>query len=686
MQAIEGYKPHIIFVDVLLKRKDGYEVSREIHQNFGQIPVVLMRSEFVELDQKKYKSCGAKAELEKPFHVKEMRKLVTSLVKEVQSPKISKFLDFPEGMKRDLKQKPPEGSNGQRDGIHPHKKASPSLQSQTSRTEKPVTSWDAYSHDDLFPSNEDSSKGETSLDFQPMDLQEDKESDPQGETSDFQLLNTDPKNNEKPESGDINFQSLDISSKSDEKSESNDLFFQLDQTPPPKQDTPNEKEDPKNWSTDSSSDEELSDWEIAPPEAQDSKKDLSENFKSMDLFPNKQSSPQNTQSHDDLFPSNEDSSKGETSLDFQPMDLQEDKESDPQGETSDFQLLNTDPKNNEKPEFGDINFQSLDIGSKSDEKSDSGDDEKSEPGDIDFQSLDISSKSDEKSESNDLFFQLDQTPPPKENSQPSIKRYVSEDQTPPPKQDTPNEKEDPKNWSTDSSSDEELSDWEIAPPKAQDSKKDLSENFKSMDLFPNKQSPPQNTQSHDDSFPSNEDSSEGETSLDFQPMDLQEDKESDPQGETSDFQLLNTDPKNNEKPESGDINFQSLDIGSKSDEKSDSGDDEKSEPGDIDFQSLDISSKSDEKPKLDDFLFQPDETPPPKQDSSDGKPSDSPQSPLDKNKMEQIVRMETHSLLQKIVSENLPRIMEKLVREELQKILEQEMALKKDYTQKKEET
>ena len=497
LQVTESYKPHIIFVDVLLKRKDGYEVSREIHQSFNQIPVILMRSEFVELDQKKYNNCGAKAELEKPFHVKEMRKLVTSLVKEVQSSKISQFLDFPEGIKTDPKQKPLERSNSQRDETYLDEKISPFIQDQTPSTEKPSTSWETYSHDDLSASNEDSTQENTPLDFQPLDLKGDKESDLKEQTPDFQISNTDPKTDEKPELGDIGFQSLDTSLKTDEKPEPDDFLFQLDQTPPTKEDPPNEKEDPESWSTESAS--------------------------------------------------NKDSTQEDTPVDFQPMDLQRDKESNLKEQTPDLQISDTDSKTDEKPK------------------------------------------------PDDFFFQLDQTPPPKE--------------------DPPNEKEDQESWSAESAS--------------------------------------------------NKDFTQENTPVDFQPMDLQRGKESDPKGQTPDLQISNTDSKTDEKPKLGD---------------------EKPELGDLDFQSLDTSSKSDEKPELGDFLFQPDQTPSPKENSPDEKPSpDPPQSSLDKNKMEQIVRMETHSLLQKIVKENLPGIMEKLVREELQKILEQEMTLKKNNTQSKEE-
>ncbi len=98
LKTAETYQPHIIFVDILMQKKNGYEITRELNQNqkTKDIPVVLMWSPFMELDQKEYQNCGAKAELEKPFEIEVMRQIFNSLVKESQNQNISEFLDFPE--------------------------------------------------------------------------------------------------------------------------------------------------------------------------------------------------------------------------------------------------------------------------------------------------------------------------------------------------------------------------------------------------------------------------------------------------------------------------------------------------------------------------------------------------------------------------------------------------------------
>lgn len=100
IEVAQNYEPDIIFVDILLQKKNGYEVAEEVGQNpsLKMTPVVLMWSSFMELDQGKYKSCGAKAELEKPFDIDKMRNLIKSLVETTRSQQLSDFLSFPKSI------------------------------------------------------------------------------------------------------------------------------------------------------------------------------------------------------------------------------------------------------------------------------------------------------------------------------------------------------------------------------------------------------------------------------------------------------------------------------------------------------------------------------------------------------------------------------------------------------------
>ncbi|MCJ8276525.1 MAG: response regulator, partial [Bdellovibrionales bacterium] len=104
IQVAEQFQPDIIFADILLQKKNGYQVSEEIHehQSLSDVPVILMWSSFMELDQDKYIKCHAQGEMEKPFEVDVMRKLIEDLVDRTKSQQLSQFLDFPENIKNEF--------------------------------------------------------------------------------------------------------------------------------------------------------------------------------------------------------------------------------------------------------------------------------------------------------------------------------------------------------------------------------------------------------------------------------------------------------------------------------------------------------------------------------------------------------------------------------------------------------
>ncbi len=91
------FKPDIIFADVLLQKRICYEVAADLkrHSELGNLPVVLMWSGFMELDQDKYQASRADSCLEKPFDVKALRDVVDALVPKTQSQRLSKYLNFP---------------------------------------------------------------------------------------------------------------------------------------------------------------------------------------------------------------------------------------------------------------------------------------------------------------------------------------------------------------------------------------------------------------------------------------------------------------------------------------------------------------------------------------------------------------------------------------------------------------
>lgn len=97
VQVATKINPDIIFADVLLQKMSGYDVSRDIKSNpqLAHIPVVLIWSGFLDLDEGRYKSSGANAHLEKPFDTQRLRQLIQSLVPKTNTQPMSPFLKFP---------------------------------------------------------------------------------------------------------------------------------------------------------------------------------------------------------------------------------------------------------------------------------------------------------------------------------------------------------------------------------------------------------------------------------------------------------------------------------------------------------------------------------------------------------------------------------------------------------------
>lgn len=97
LSIAQTFKPHLIFVDVLLAKKSGYEVCKELKQNPNTmaIPTVLMWSGFMDLDEAKFAEAKANGKLEKPFDSDALRSLVKNLVPFTMENQISDFLIMP---------------------------------------------------------------------------------------------------------------------------------------------------------------------------------------------------------------------------------------------------------------------------------------------------------------------------------------------------------------------------------------------------------------------------------------------------------------------------------------------------------------------------------------------------------------------------------------------------------------
>ncbi|UYL07487.1 response regulator [Bdellovibrio sp. SKB1291214] len=98
LPVTKSFKPDIIFADVLLTKRNGYEVSLELKNDpeTSNIPVVLMWSGFMEIDEGKVTESRADDRLEKPFDAEHLRGLVNKLVKKTSENPVSQYLTFPE--------------------------------------------------------------------------------------------------------------------------------------------------------------------------------------------------------------------------------------------------------------------------------------------------------------------------------------------------------------------------------------------------------------------------------------------------------------------------------------------------------------------------------------------------------------------------------------------------------------
>ncbi|MFN3697980.1 MAG: response regulator [Pseudobdellovibrio sp.] len=91
------FNPDIIFADILLSKKNGYEVCAEVknHPDLAKIPVVLMWSSFMEFDEKLAQRSNYNGQLEKPFDTEILRSLVNRLVAKTNSHPLKGLLEFP---------------------------------------------------------------------------------------------------------------------------------------------------------------------------------------------------------------------------------------------------------------------------------------------------------------------------------------------------------------------------------------------------------------------------------------------------------------------------------------------------------------------------------------------------------------------------------------------------------------
>lgn len=97
LSVAKTFYPDIIMADVLLAKRSGYEVCHDIKNDpeTASIPVVLMWSGFMEIDEQKARLSGADRRIEKPFDPSALRNIVKELVNRTLTNPVSNYVQFP---------------------------------------------------------------------------------------------------------------------------------------------------------------------------------------------------------------------------------------------------------------------------------------------------------------------------------------------------------------------------------------------------------------------------------------------------------------------------------------------------------------------------------------------------------------------------------------------------------------
>ncbi len=97
LSVTKTFRPDVVLADVLLAKRSGYEICHDLKNDpeTSHIPVVLMWSGFMEIDEQKARLCGADRRLEKPFDASTLRQIVQDLIDRTKSNPVSSFLQFP---------------------------------------------------------------------------------------------------------------------------------------------------------------------------------------------------------------------------------------------------------------------------------------------------------------------------------------------------------------------------------------------------------------------------------------------------------------------------------------------------------------------------------------------------------------------------------------------------------------
>ncbi|MDZ4785663.1 MAG: response regulator transcription factor [bacterium] len=91
---VDKHKPDLIILDVMMPRKDGFEVCRELRNKGISSPIILLTAKSQEVDKVLGLELGADDYLAKPFGMKELVARVKALLRRVQKTKDIDVYEF----------------------------------------------------------------------------------------------------------------------------------------------------------------------------------------------------------------------------------------------------------------------------------------------------------------------------------------------------------------------------------------------------------------------------------------------------------------------------------------------------------------------------------------------------------------------------------------------------------------
>ncbi len=184
LEVAEHFNPDIVFADVLISKMNGYEVCSQIkqHKELSQIPVVLMWSGFMDIDEDKYFTSQANGKLEKPFSADQLMHLIQSLVQKPIGERLAETSSkgFSKAASSDTP--PPLSPHS----LRPNLKVAEEQVKSISITDDLLLKGDLESEDNDYNSDDGEEVEEFSLDeFKALDLHDrDDDSDTSSDFSD----------------------------------------------------------------------------------------------------------------------------------------------------------------------------------------------------------------------------------------------------------------------------------------------------------------------------------------------------------------------------------------------------------------------------------------------------------------------------------------------------------------------